>query len=174
MRQKKRLFAESYAVSGNASEAAKSAGYSERTAYQAGYRLSRDPEVQEYIAALRSKIQAESIADTREVLETWTKILRDGSAKNADRLRAGQLLEQTSGISRGSTLKKPEQDEPAATEESTNTVRLCLPVTDDDRTGFTAIQTEDGQIIPLSGHEDDTSLTYFPFTLLKKACAEDE
>lgn len=66
--EKKKLFAEAYiANGGNASEAARSAGYSAKTAYSAGYRLLKDVEVKSILderqKALANKYEltAESI-----------------------------------------------------------------------------------------------------------------
>ena len=71
---RKKLFAEAYiANGGNASEAAKSAGYSEKTAYSAGHRLLRDVEVREILdsrqSALANKYELTSEAIIKSIAQ---------------------------------------------------------------------------------------------------------
>ena len=47
--EKQELFVQHYILTRNASEAAKAAGYSERSAYNQGYRLLQDVEVQQRV-----------------------------------------------------------------------------------------------------------------------------
>ena len=49
LNEKQELFVQHYILTRNASEAAKSAGYSERSAYNQGYRLLQDEAVQQRI-----------------------------------------------------------------------------------------------------------------------------
>ena len=67
--EKKKLFADHYLVNLNATEAAKLAGYSEKTAYSQGHRLLKDVEVHAYIEE-RQKERAEKLElDADWVLE---------------------------------------------------------------------------------------------------------
>lgn len=54
---KKRYFAEAMLAGKSQTESAKSAGYSEKTAKQAGYKLAKDNEIQEYIERKKQKIE---------------------------------------------------------------------------------------------------------------------
>tara|TARA_R100000306_G_C4347939_1_gene128572 strand:- start:593 stop:1000 length:408 start_codon:yes stop_codon:yes gene_type:complete len=49
LNEKQELFVQHYILTRNASEAAKAAGYSERSAYNQGYRLLQDVEVQQRV-----------------------------------------------------------------------------------------------------------------------------
>tara|TARA_R110002110_G_scaffold13200_9_gene63353 strand:- start:2345 stop:2752 length:408 start_codon:yes stop_codon:yes gene_type:complete len=49
LNEKQELFVQNYILNRNASEAAKAAGYSQRSAYNQGYRLLQDPEVQQRV-----------------------------------------------------------------------------------------------------------------------------
>lgn len=61
-------FCESYARYGNATRAAKDAGYSEKTAYSQGHRLLKDVEIQQEISAARSRRFKALHMDADEVL----------------------------------------------------------------------------------------------------------
>ena len=63
---KQKRFCEEYAISGNATDAAKKAGYSEKTAYSIGTENLKKPEIQNYLS-IRSK-QRQSI----KILPTTT------------------------------------------------------------------------------------------------------
>jgi phage terminase small subunit len=56
---KRARFVEEYLISLNASDAARKAGYSKKTAHQVGWELLREPEIQQAIAAARDKLSAE-------------------------------------------------------------------------------------------------------------------
>lgn len=80
------------AYDGNATEAAKLAGYSPKTAYSMGSRLMQDPEVIEAIQARGATELAPAIAGRLERQAFWTTQMRDNSAKLPDRLKASELL----------------------------------------------------------------------------------
>lgn len=96
-RQKK--FADYYLECGNATEAAKRAGYSEKTARQIGTENLSKPSISAYINQRLAQIEEESIADIKEVLKFYTKVMR-GEEKDQfgldaslnDRLKAGDSL----------------------------------------------------------------------------------
>lgn len=56
LKPNKRLFAEEYIKTWNASEAARRAGYSEATAQEQGSRLLKEPEIEEYIQSRISEV----------------------------------------------------------------------------------------------------------------------
>jgi phage terminase small subunit len=76
MTAKKMKFCLEYFRSGNATQSAKDAGYSEKTAYSAGQRLLKDVEVKAYLQELTEKNASAKIADAREMQEVLTSIIR--------------------------------------------------------------------------------------------------
>ena len=97
MRNKYKVFAEHYAASGNATEAAKAAGYSEKTAYSQGARLLKNVEVQDYLTELQDSATADRIASMSEVKAFWSEVMDDPAQKTADRLKASELLAKSAG-----------------------------------------------------------------------------
>lgn len=61
---------------GNATKAAKDAGYSDKTAYASGAENLKKPQIQEYIKSRTEQTDKSTIASGDEVLETLTSILR--------------------------------------------------------------------------------------------------
>jgi phage terminase small subunit len=62
-------FVQLYLKLGNATEAAKQAGYSAKTAYSQGARLLKDVEIQSQLERLRSKIEERTIVTLEEVVQ---------------------------------------------------------------------------------------------------------
>ena len=93
--QKQQAFIECY--TGNATEAAKLAGYSEATAYSSGQRLLKQPQIAEAIRAREQERQAPNIADKEQRFAFWTSIMRDTNESTRDRLRASELLAKAQG-----------------------------------------------------------------------------
>lgn len=73
---KQKRFCEEYMVDGNATQAAIRAGYSFKTARTIGAENLAKPAIKEHIDALQAKIASVKIADAREVLEFYTRVLR--------------------------------------------------------------------------------------------------
>ena len=67
MNQRRRAFCEAYLASGNATEAAREAGYSPQSARSQGQRLLTFADVQEYLAARNQEISAASTAQVEEI-----------------------------------------------------------------------------------------------------------
>lgn len=96
---KQKLFAEYYIQSGNATEAAKKAGYSEKAARQIGTENLAKPSISAYIAERMGGLDKSLIAESDEVLKFYTAVMR-GEVKDqfgldaslADRLKAGDSL----------------------------------------------------------------------------------
>lgn len=96
---KQKKFAEYYIKCGNATEAAKKAGYSEKTAYAIGQENLKKPVISEYIAKRIEKQEKALVADADEVLKFFTSTMR-GEVKDqfgldpalSDRIRAAELL----------------------------------------------------------------------------------
>lgn len=96
---KQKAFADEYLISGNITESAKKAGYSEKTARVIGQENLQKPAVLSYIAERQKQIDDSRIADVKEVLEFYSSVLRgkvkdqfDMDAALSDRLAAGREL----------------------------------------------------------------------------------
>lgn len=77
---KQRLFADEYIKSGNATQAYIKAGYSVKTpgsAKAASSRLLTNVNLKHYIDAKMTEIESHKIADAKEVLKFYTRVLRE-------------------------------------------------------------------------------------------------
>lgn len=73
---KQKRFIDYYIQTGNASEAARKAGYSAKTAYAMGIENLRKPQIQAAIQTRLAELDSERTADTKEILEYLTKVMR--------------------------------------------------------------------------------------------------
>lgn len=96
---KQKKFALEFLISGNITDAAKKAGYSERSARQIGSLNLTKPNVVEYMNEILGKTKSEEVATTEEVLEFLTSVMRGDIAEQfgldpaiADRTKVAQLL----------------------------------------------------------------------------------
>lgn len=96
---KQKKFALEFLISGNITDAAKKAGYSERSARQIGSLNLTKPNVVEYMNEILEKTKSEEVATTEEVLEFLTSVMRGDIAEQfgldpaiTDRTKAAQLL----------------------------------------------------------------------------------
>ena len=116
IRQKR--FIESYIQTGNASEAARRAGYSARSAYSIGEENLKKPEICAAIAARLQELEDEQTANTQEVLKHLTRVLRGlekettitqsgkefiTPVKEFDRLKAADMLLRVHGAYKDKT-----------------------------------------------------------------------
>ena len=92
MNVRQQKFCDYYLQSGNATEAAKKAGYSEKSAYSIGEENLKKPEIKKYLAEHTQRASNARIADANEVLEFWSTTMRDKSVAQKDRLKASELL----------------------------------------------------------------------------------
>ena len=76
MNDRQRLFCYAYIETMNATESAKRAGYSEKTAYSIGQNLLKKVEIQEFIEKYLESKKKSAIASADEVLEILTRIAR--------------------------------------------------------------------------------------------------
>ena len=74
---KQKKFADEYIISGNATQAAINAGYSEKTARKIGSENLTKLDIKSYIDERMKKLDEEAIADQAEVLKYLTRVLRD-------------------------------------------------------------------------------------------------
>lgn len=74
---KQRLFVDEYIKSGNATQSAIKAGYSDRYAHTNAGKLLQNTTVKAYISAKMAEIESHKIADAKEVLEFYARVLRE-------------------------------------------------------------------------------------------------
>ena len=99
LNERQRAFADYYIETGNATEAAKRAGYSENTARSIGSENLTKPDISAYIAERMAEQSSKRVADANEVIEFYTAVMR-GEVKDqfgldaslSDRLKAGDAL----------------------------------------------------------------------------------
>ncbi|MEY8737184.1 terminase small subunit [Lactobacillus sp. AN1001] len=73
---KQKAFADEYIKTGNATQAAIQAGYSDKTARFSGAENLTKPNIKSYIDAKMAEIESHKIADAKEVLEFYTAVMR--------------------------------------------------------------------------------------------------
>ena len=73
---KQAAFVDAYIETGNASEAARLAGYSEKTAFRSGQQNMQKYAITQAIAARQAEIRSKRTADITEVMEFLTSALR--------------------------------------------------------------------------------------------------
>ena len=96
---KQKAFCDYYIQTGNASEAARKAGYSEKTAPFIGAENLKKPKISAYIAERLAEVDKKRIADADEVMQFYTSVLR-GEVKDqfgldvaiSDKIKAGVEL----------------------------------------------------------------------------------
>ena len=99
LNEMQKAFADYYIETANATESAKRAGYSEKTAYSQGQRLLKNVEISAYISERMAEQGEKRVADANEVIEFYTAVMR-GEVKDqfgldaslSDRLKAGDAL----------------------------------------------------------------------------------
>lgn len=114
-RQKK--FCEYYIQSGNATDAARKAGYSEKTARAIGNENLTKPDIQAYIHERVGDQDKNLVADADEVLRFYSAVMR-GEVKDqfgldaslSDRLKAGDSLMKR--YAAGGSKKNETEDDP--------------------------------------------------------------
>lgn len=112
---KQKAFADFYIECGNATEAAKKAGYSENSAYSIGDENLRKPVISAYIEERMKKQEASRVATADEVLRFYTSVMR-GEVKDAFGLEAGlaERLKAADSLSKryAAANKTPFDDDP--------------------------------------------------------------
>ena len=96
---KQKKFCDEYLKLGNATQAAKNAGYSEKTAYRTGADNLKVPHILDYINARQEQIASKDIADIEEIMKYLTDVMRgkikdqfDLYASLSERTKAAQEL----------------------------------------------------------------------------------
>ena len=125
---KQLAFADYYIQMGCAAEAARKAGYSEKTAPFTGSENLKKPQISAYIAERMAEEAKKRVADANEVIEFYTAVMR-GQVKDqfgldaslADRLKAGDSLMKryaAGGVKPGATKKEDDPLTKALKEEA--------------------------------------------------------
>jgi phage terminase small subunit len=99
LNERQKAFADYYIQTGNATEAAIKAGYSEKTARSIGAENLTKPDISDYIRERLNEQSNKRVADANEVIEFYTAVMR-GEVKDqfgldaslSDRLKAGDAL----------------------------------------------------------------------------------
>lgn len=74
--EKQKAFCDYYIQTLNATESAKKAGYSEKTARKIGHENLTKPDIQTYISERLAELESKRVADAKEVLEYLTSVMR--------------------------------------------------------------------------------------------------
>ena len=121
LNERQKAFVDYYVQSANATEAAKKAGFSTKTAYSIGQRLLKHVEVQAAIRRRTAELESERTAKTQEILEYLAAVMRGeaeeevvmniGTGKGftkaekvkaqvsaKDRLKAAEMLAKVNGM----------------------------------------------------------------------------
>ena len=116
---KQKAFADYYIECGNAAEAARRAGYSERYAGQNADKLLKNTNISAYIAERMGTQDKKRVADADEVMEFYTAVMR-GEVKDqfgldtalSDRLKAGTELMKRYSAAEGAKSAHRAEDDP--------------------------------------------------------------
>ena len=118
LNEKQEKFAQAYVLNHNATAAAKSAGYSNRSAYNQGYRLLQDGEIVERIEELSREMKT-SVDVISEIEDQYAYAKAEGHTNSA--IKALELLSRV----RGNTV---DNGNSASKEELLTMVVTCLQV----------------------------------------------
>ena len=91
---KQERFAQAYVLHRNATEAAKAAGYAERSAYNQGYRMLKNEEIIERISDLENELET-NIDVIQEIENQYTFAKNSGHTNSA--IKALELLSRIRG-----------------------------------------------------------------------------
>jgi len=94
---KQQRFCEYYAASGNATQSAIRAGYSEKTAKTIGQQNLTKLDLQEYLKTLTVKADEKRILSAAERQEILSKMAEDDRERNDSRIRAIDVLNKMTG-----------------------------------------------------------------------------
>jgi phage terminase small subunit len=91
MNTRQSIFISEYLKSGNATDAAIRAGYSEKTAYSIGQRLLKNVEINKQIAEHREKISQEAELKVCDIVREIRELAKNANSET-NRLRAYDML----------------------------------------------------------------------------------
>ena len=118
LNEKQEKFAQAYVLNHNATDAAKSAGYSTRSAYNQGYRLLQEEEVKERIEELSREMKT-SVDVISEIEDQYAYAKAEGHTNSA--IKALELLSRVRG-------NVADDGNRAGREELTTMIVACLQV----------------------------------------------
>ena len=95
---KQRLFADEYIKSGNATQSAIKAGYSDKYVATNTDKLLKNTKLKAYISAKMSEIESHKIADAKEVLQYYTRVLRAEETEETLDVVKGGIIERKPSI----------------------------------------------------------------------------
>lgn len=110
---KQQKFADEFLISGNATQAAISAGYKPKAAHSMGTENLQKPAIKDYIEKRRQELSDAKKADQSEILEYLTKVMRGQTTESVatnkgviddvdvgakDRIKAAELLGKRFGM----------------------------------------------------------------------------
>ena len=91
MTHKQKIFVSEYVKTGNATESAKKAGYSDKTAYSTGQRLLKNVEIRKDIERMQSEALEKAELSVSDVVKLVKQIATEGKNETV-RLRAMDML----------------------------------------------------------------------------------
>ena len=94
---RQKAFCEYYVASGNATDAAIKAGYSEKYAGVNADKLLKNTNIQKYIEELQEKAKGNRIMTAIERREFLTKLILKEETKDTDKLKAVDILNKMDG-----------------------------------------------------------------------------
>ena len=94
---RQKSFCEFYVACGNATEAAMKAGYSETYSKTRTNVLLQNVEICRYVNELQEKAKSSRIMTAIERREFLTSMIKDGTVKDTDKLRAVDILNKMDG-----------------------------------------------------------------------------
>lgn len=97
MTDRQRVFAEEYAKSGNATAAAKAAGYSHKSAYSQGQRMLKNDEVMQHIRRLQDQAARQRLLSVVRIKAFLSDVITDPAQKTSDRLKASDMFLKSAG-----------------------------------------------------------------------------
>lgn len=109
---KQKKFCEEYVISGNATEAAKRAGYSENSAKVTASRMLTNANIQNYIKELTNPVKSARIATGEEVLAFFTEVMKNKKVGWKDRIRAAENLAKRQGVDKPVNTTNGEEKQP--------------------------------------------------------------
>lgn len=93
--QKQKRFVDEYLISGNATQAAIKAGYSEKTATVTGAENLRKPNIKKAIDKKTAELESKKIGDAKEVLEFYFRVLRGEETEEVPMSTADEVVTVT-------------------------------------------------------------------------------
>ncbi|MCG0729796.1 terminase [Lactiplantibacillus plantarum] len=115
---KQQKFADEYIKSGNAADAARKAGYSKRSARSVGQENLTKPDIKQYIDEQMVEIESSKIADAKEVMEFYTRVLRGeeletvvvGTADGAESIERPPTTKDKTAVAKEILKRYPDND----------------------------------------------------------------